>query len=888
MLQVKNRKCIRKLSFKTLQAARKRNLIAIIAIVLTTLLFTSLFTIVMSMNSSYQTYTFRQIGGYSHGTFKEVTDEQAEAIAGHDKVKSVGKRKVIGMTYDGVFAKVPAEISYMDENCTKWSYAQPTTGDMPKNGNEIAMDTGVLKLLGIAPELGAEITLTYTVGVGDKNQVTYEKTDTFTLVGYWEYDNLSPVHYINISEEYANDVEREGIAAGMDAFLNDLDVMMKSGIDIRGQMEQVDTDLGYSWEDNSEGNLVRIGVNWGYTTAQLDAGMDVSTIMAVIVFLLLVIFTGYLIIYNVFQISVSGDIRFYGLLKTIGVTPRQLRRIIRQQALLLCIIGIPAGLFLGYMLGAVLTPVVLQRTSLGAISATLSTSPLIFIVSTLFALVTVLLSCARPGRMAAKVSPVEATKYTEVILTKKKKRSTRGAKVYQMAFANLGRNKLKTTLVILSLALTVGLFNLLVIFVNGFDMEKYLEKFTCADFIVSETGYFRYQHGLEEYISEETIAEIERNTLQSMDGCGYTLNGYYPQCWMAEEEWRTKAQEFYPIVADEIEQMLFLKERRGDLVAENVLIEGFDKDLFDKVTVVEGDLNAVLAEDSHSFALVAEVDDYGNVTGTEYLPPLGEEFVITYIDEAYYTDSRTGEKCDENTPDEFLEFYIAKSHDVTYTIGAYVIVPHAMSFRYGTFGYNAVLPVDKLEKDSGKLPIPMFYLFDTPDHIAEAEAEQYLAELTEGDSAGLMYESKALVREEFKGFQNMFLLLGGLLCAIIGMVGILNYLNAIMTGILARKREFAVLQSVGMTNRQLKSMLVCEGMFYALGAAILALGISVVLNPLLGNLLESILWFFRARFTIIAVLLAIPVFALLGWLVPAIMYGQTMKYSVVERLREVE
>ena len=61
-----------------------------------------------------------------------------------------------------------------------------------------------------------------------------------------------------------------------------------------------------------------------------------------------------------FQISVAGDIRFYGLLKTIGTTPRQLKRIIRQQALLLCLIGIPAGLLLGYGIGAVLMPVVLH------------------------------------------------------------------------------------------------------------------------------------------------------------------------------------------------------------------------------------------------------------------------------------------------------------------------------------------------------------------------------------------------------------------------------------------------------------------------------------------------------------------------------------------------
>ena len=71
-MNVKNRKCIRKLSLKSLYANRRRNLIAIFAIALTTLLFTSMFTIVLSLNSSYETYQFRQVGGYAHGTFKAI------------------------------------------------------------------------------------------------------------------------------------------------------------------------------------------------------------------------------------------------------------------------------------------------------------------------------------------------------------------------------------------------------------------------------------------------------------------------------------------------------------------------------------------------------------------------------------------------------------------------------------------------------------------------------------------------------------------------------------------------------------------------------------------------------------------------------------------------
>ena len=882
-MNVKNRKCIRKLSWRSLWASRKRNIIAIIAIALTALLFTSLFTIVMSINSSYENYTFRQVGGYNHGTFKEVTEKQAQAISGHPKVKAVGIRTTIGFMDSGVFAKVPAEVSFMDNNCTEWSFAKPTTGHMPKSGKEITMDTAALKLLGIQPELGAEITLTYTVG--DKNQLSYEKTDTFTLVGWWDYDDICPVHYVNISEEYARAVEAEGMAAGMDPFRTDLNVMMASSLDIRGQMEQVDLDLGYTWETRGEENSVRIGVNWGYTSSQLGESIDVTTIAAIIAFLALVIFTGYLIIYNIFQISVTGDIRFYGLLKTIGVTPRQLKRIIRQQALFLCIVGIPVGLLLGYGVGASLTPVVMARTTFGVGVSTVSTSPLIFFASALFALITVLLSCSRPGKIASKVSPVEATKYTEIVKNKKKHRTTRGAKVHQMAFANLGRNKRKTVLVVISLSLSVVLLNILVTFTGGFDMEKYLAKQTCADFIVSSTDYFRYNQA-ESFITREQIGQLEENTNQSLSGCGYTMTGYRPIGWLTEEHW---LQDMMHYTSEEnAKAMLKQQNRRGDLVEQSAMMEGLDESLFDKLTVVEGDIFPLFQEGTNAIAVVVSTDDYDNVSNLDFYPPVGSTQTITYIDEGHYIDSRTGNLCDENTPAEYVQLQLSSSHDVDYTVCAYVIVPYSMSSRHYSPGYSFVLPIEKLNHDSMQESIPMFYLFDTPDDISEASAENYLADLTADDLSGLMYESKATLRAEFESFQTMFLLLGGLLCAIIGLIGILNFFNAIMTGILSRKREFAVLQAVGMTNKQLKAMLVYEGLFYALSSALSALVLSFVINPLVGDLLENMFWFFSAKFTIVPVIIAIPIFALLGWLVPHVMYNHAAKCSVVEQLRDTQ
>ena len=96
-------------------------------------------------------------------------------------------------------------------------------------------------------------------------------------------------------------------------------------------------------------------------------------------------------------------------------------QMIRQQAIILSLMGIPLGLVGGWLAGAALTPIIIAQ--LDGIVNTVSARPLIFVMSALFALFTVLISCRRPGKMAAKVSPVEATKYTECVSVKKKRRS---------------------------------------------------------------------------------------------------------------------------------------------------------------------------------------------------------------------------------------------------------------------------------------------------------------------------------------------------------------------------------------------------------------------------------------------------------------------------------
>ena len=852
-MNVKNRGCIRRLSFKTLLASRKRNLIAIAAIVLTTLLFTSLFTIVLSINETNQNYQFRSVGTYAHGAFKDVDEDQVVTLSAHPKVKAVGRRTVIGLCITEEFAKDYGEVSFMDDNNAKWSYAQPEVGRTPKSGKEIAMDTKALALLGVTPELGAEVTLTYSLT--DKEQVGRDVTDTFTLVGWWEYDELLAVHFLNVSEEYVKQIEAMAVAEGMNPFRTDLSVMLSSSLDIENTLTKIGEDCGYSVGDKA--NQLRIGVNWGYTATQLADSMDAGGILAVIAVLVVVTFTGYLVIYNIFQISVAGDIRYYGLLKTIGVTPKQLRRIIRQQALLLSVVGIPAGLLLGYGVGVLAVPIALSSSIMGGRYTTISISPWIFLGAAVFALLTVLLSCARPGRIAGSVSPVEAVRYTEVRQTDKKARASRQVTPFSMARANLGRSKKKTALVVISLALAVVLLNLLTTFVTGFDMDKYLSQKSCADFVVSTTDYFNYRGFT---LTEEDILPVRENTEQDLGGFAYGTGRV--QMYLPESYWRKEVEHY--LRDQDVEELLRTAQRDGERIALQSQMEGLDADLVSKLKVLDGDVSPLTQPNNYAIAMEVSLDDYGNVVHPENYPAIGEKIKVTY------GRNQT-------------------AHDVYYTVCAWVEIPYSMSSRFYTMGYQAVLSVDTLRRDAGADNVlPMLYLFDTPNSEAEAAAERYLAELTASETSPLMYESKATHRAHFREFQMTFVMLGGLLCAIIGIVGVLNFFNAMMTSILSRRREFAVLQAVGMTSPQLKSMLVWEGLLYTLGAGLIAGLLSAAVNPLAGRLLEQGYWFYRYHYTITPVLLMIPAFALLGYAIPAMMYNHAAKQSIVERLREAE
>ena len=888
MIKVSNRTCVQRLSWKSLKASRTRNVIAVLAIALTTVLFTSLFTIALSINEGFQQSNFRQVGGWSHGGFKYLTEEQFYELRDDPLIKEWGLRRFLGMPADIPFNKSHVEIGYSDANQAHWMYCDPIEGHLPQEDtNEAATDLRVLELLGVEPELGNEFTMTFYVD-------GHETTQTFTLCGWWEYDEAIVANHVLVPESRVNAVLAEvGVTPGQaeDGMTGswNMDVMLKSGARRIGQdLDQILASHGYQSEGLKLGdNFIRTGINWGYTGAQLSENLDPATALAFAAMVLLIIFTGYLIIYNVFQISVTNDIRFYGLLKTIGTTPRQLRRIIRHQALSLSLGGIPVGLASGWLIGSRLTPVIVAR--LNGVVAVTSVSPVIFLVSALFALVTVLISCRRPGRLAGRVSPMEAVRYTEGNAVRKKARGSSGSvSLHSMALANLSRSRGKTALTITSLALAVVLLTVTVIFTRSFDMDKYIAAFTASDFIVADAHQF--QTGDELYNRDMALPQSLIEDISARGGI--TEGGRVYGKTSAVEEFVT--EEYYRSVwsswntQEQLDSKIHFMDRSEEgMLADGAQLYGMEPFALDHLHVLDGDLSKLYEPGGRYAAAVYSDDDYGEPLMDSHWARLGDIITLRYVEKYEYYDPDTGQVYPEDM-DLSQVNWVARAveyRDISYEVAALVTVPHALSYRY--YGADEFILNDQtFIRDTGTDCV-MYYAFDTTDD-ANGPMEAFLADYTENIHPQFDYESKVTYAAEFESFRSMFLLLGGVLSFIVALVGVLNFFNAILTGIIARKREFAVLQSIGMTGKQLNIMLVYEGLFYALGALAAALVLTLVISPLLGTVISSMFWFITYHFTLSPILLLTPIFMLLGCLVPLGVYRSVARSTIVERLRDTE
>lgn len=831
MIRVKNKKAIRNLADKSFRAAKSRNAIAVIAIALTTLLFTSIFTMGFGTVESMQRATMVMSGGDGHAVIKYVTDEEYTAVSRHPLIKEMAYCRMLCDNVDNEnLIKRHTEFWYYDDVGLKYGFAEPTGGHKPETENEVIADSKTLELMGVPLQVGAPVTLELTV---HGRQVQRD----FILAGWWESDpgyNVGLIfasrayldaHLDELRNTYYEDSSLTGAICGYIKFQNSLN--------IEQSLKTVLTESGFSMDENAP-NYMATGINWAYmsTGVSLDAG----TVMGLACALLLFVFTGYLIIYNIFQISVLRDIRFYGLLKTIGTTGRQLHAIIRRQAWILSLVGIPLGLLAGFFVGKALVPILMEQSSYAGSVVSVSPNPLIFAGAATFALITVFISTYKPGRMAAKVSAVEAVGYTDTAQgsLKKLKKSGNGAKPKHMALSNLGRNKKRTILVILSLTLSVVLTNTVFTLSQSVDVKKALDKFSDSDFLIGHADLFNNKYsGEDSALSESFIKAVQEQDGFESGGRLYgTWGGYQSE---------TTAQTVN-------------KWPDGSFAT---AIYGLDQFPFSHLRLVDGELDAEKLALGHYILEGVTTDDNGNIQTNSFNHQVKDVITLT---------------CGDNTCEMTVLGHVVANPN-TNTDGSWM-------------GSVFFLPSDVFKALTG-IDYAMSYAFDVADD-READMEVFLKQYTDRIEPTMNYESKYTALAGLLGIQDTAVLVGGALALIIGLIGVLNFINAVLTSILIRRREFAMLQSIGMTRKQLVRMLCFEGGYYAALTAVSSILLSIGCSLLIVRPFCEQIWFFSFQFVFWPLAVILPLLFLLGMGVPMIAYHSTNKQSIVERLREVE
>lgn len=197
MRRVKNQKVIRRLADRTRKAGKGRGIIAVMAIVLTTVLFTTVFTVGGSIIEKQQEATMRQVGGSAHASYKYLTRREYDTVRKDEKLKEVSYRILVGDAVNQELGKLPTEISFYEELDAKMSFCYPETGRMPEKEDEIVTSDLVLQAMGLPCEIGTKVPLTIQV-----DEKTYQ--DVFTLCGYFKGDMIAQSQVAAVSKVYAD------------------------------------------------------------------------------------------------------------------------------------------------------------------------------------------------------------------------------------------------------------------------------------------------------------------------------------------------------------------------------------------------------------------------------------------------------------------------------------------------------------------------------------------------------------------------------------------------------------------------------------------------------------------------------------------------------------
>lgn len=709
-----------------------------------------------------------------------------------------------------------------DEKMAQWMRFYPIKGHMPESVNEIVVSDQYLRDRGLTYTEQMPLTITYEI-----EKQTY--TDTFNVSGIYQMSG-QPLHVVLISDAFYRstclELERRGIAPE-DATYRMAGIVFASRGNTRRLMSKLISEEGLSLE---EGEVFLNDIS-------IFDDLEPSIVIALLFLLLVLMAIGYLFISNIFRICMPADARFYGRLSTNGVTKKEIRALIRRQNRILFLIAALPALPAGYIFSCTALPGILNGYT--TLHVKQSTNPLIFILSPVFSWATMRISERGTLRLAKKISPVGMKKYTGTY--RRVRTSDNKSCLHKFVMRRFQSDRSKVCKVCISLALSILLASTFYTVVTGFDEEEYARLDLDVDFRVAKRPIFTNPN-LNLYSYERTTAE-EIAPFQDLPGIKKAGGGssshicLYP----SDEVWNK-----FERIAGEGRY-----STPGEMATE---VYGLDDLLLDKLTCIEGTIDRELFQ-----------------TGNYVLldPILGME---------------DGNQIACYAPGEKVTIPFMSGEEKTYTVMAVVEgLPYSLSLPGRFAASNLYLPRAEWQRREHRDDYYL-YAFDVEEHSHELWNDT-LARATGNTDSGLAYRSAKTAAAQARSYTNGLKLAGFFLSMILLSMGILNFINCTTGSIYSRRKELAVLQSMGLTKRELLKLLVREGMLYMTGGLVPGILLSV---PLVYFLVKRVIQapYIRYRFDPLIYLMFAALTAAAAILIPRIVYHvMDRKENFQERIR---
>lgn len=762
---ISKRRTVTKTAIANLKQNKSRNILIGIAIFLTA------FLLVLVPNVGFATMNL-EFEGVSqtlptfHVMYREVGEKEAQMLKRHSEAECAGLRGDVG---EVVLQDGTALLTYMDEEARKLQKITLEEGHFPEKENEIVVQEGLLKKLGVEAEIGDMVTLPYQIY--EDGGLSWQYTDTFQIVGFeptTEYSVQNEMFGCLVSEAfYEAHVPETGREYRVVLRIAEADQMNAD------QIEQKAKELGGAY-----GILpANVVMNKEYIVANY---VDPEFYMGIVCIMLVIILAGMITIYGIYYVSMITKVQEFGQLRAIGATKRQIRRIVLLEGMCTAGTAIPAGLLLGTLLAPVCVRMLYGRVDNGNIRTAVIRESLksggvqmingwLILLAAIVSFATVYLSLLRPMYLAAKISPVEAMRYAgNTDRRKKTRKGYEAVSVGKLTCINLGRNKKRTVLTIVTLSLT-GIFYVMISTILACADPKEMAKEN-----IQET----FQIQIESWEDDKEHPERSWKVIQK--GNPFT------------EAFKEEILAIDGVEKIEMKSYLAAKEKELKIEGEEVFLSvgGLDDSHSREMEagLTEGDVTWEELKQAKGTKVIAAVPSYFSLN---YPVQVGDTFKLVYFD---------GEK------------------EVTKKVEVAGIGEYDRGVTEDTF----IMPKETVD---GLVTSDLSYAMEIEaDPEKYSEVESALQRIIESRELFEMKSYGDLLKENETTVQFIgtvcYMLIG-----ILSVIGILNLINTMINSIYVRRKELGILQAIGLSDRQLIRMLQMESMVYTAGTLLLSVTI---------------------------------------------------------------